>query len=107
MLVEAVETLRVVHFDRLKTVLAIHHYLGEPLRVVMPLRTIIADALRLGSAGLLLSHNHPSGDPTPSQADISATHRLMRAAQALDIRVHDHVITGSNQHFSLRAAGLL
>lgn len=104
---EAVETLRVVHFDRSKTVLAISHYRGEPMRVLMPLRRIIADALRLGSAGLLLSHNHPSGDPTPSQADISATRRLMRAAQALGIRLHDHVIIGGERQFSLRAAGLL
>lgn len=101
------ETLRVVHFDRHRRVLRIAEYLGESHRVVMPLRAIIADALRLNSVGLLLSHNHPSGDPTPSRADINATHQLARAAQALDIRLHDHLIIGGNRQFSLRAAGLL
>jgi DNA repair protein RadC len=105
--VDLIETLRVVHFDRSKIVLAINHYRGDPMRVVMPLRAIIADALRLGSAGLLLSHNHPSGDPTPSQADVSATQRLVRAALALDICVHDHLIIANSRVVSFRAVGLL
>jgi DNA repair protein RadC len=105
--VDLVEILRVVHFDKTKAVLAINLYRGDQSRVAMPLRAIIADALRLGSAGLLLSHNHPSGDPTPSQADLSATQRLMQATRALDIYVHDHLIIGCHRQFSLRAAGLL
>ena len=102
-----IETLRVIHFDRDRRILSIAEYHGNAAHVVMPLRTIIADALRLGSSGLLLSHNHPSGDPTPSRADISATQRLMRTAHALDIRVHDHLIFGGTRRFSLRAAGLI
>jgi DNA repair protein RadC len=102
-----VEVLRVVHLDRHRRVLDVVEYVGEAMRVTMPLRTIIGDALRLGTSGLLLSHNHPSGDPTPSRADISATQRLMRAAHALDIRVHDHLIIGGQRRFSLRAAGLI
>lgn len=105
--VSAVETLRVIHVSNNRRVLSIFEYPGEAMRVVMPLRAIIADALRLGSSGLLLSHNHPSGDARPSRADISATQRLMRAAHALDIRVLDHLIIGDNSRFSLRAAGYL
>jgi DNA repair protein RadC len=105
--VSDVEVLRVIHFDRQRRVLTVAEYMGEVMQVVMPLRSIIGDALRLGSSGLLLSHNHPSGDPTPSRADISATRQLMRAAHALDIRVHDHLIIGGDRRFSLRAAGLI
>jgi DNA repair protein RadC len=105
--VSLIETLRVIHFDRDRRILSIAEYLGNATQIVMPLRPIIADALRLGSSGLLLSHNHPSGDPTPSRADIRATQQLMRAARALDICVHDHVIIGNKRRFSLRAAGLI
>ncbi len=102
-----IETLRVIHVDRNRRVLSIAEYPGDATRVVVPLRAIIADALRLGTSGLLLSHNHPSGDPTPSTADVSATRRLVRAARALDINVYDHLINAGAQCFSLRAAGLL
>lgn len=99
--------LRIIHFDRLRNVLAIAEYAGDATRVILPLRTVIGEALRLGTTGLLLSHNHPSGDPTPSRADIAATHRLARAAAALGIRVHDHLVIGNGQRVSFRAAGLL
>lgn len=87
--------------------LAVAEYAGEATRVFVPVRAVIGDALRLGSTGLLLSHNHPSGDPTPSRADIAATHLLARAAEALGIRVHDHLVIGGDQRVSFRAAGLL
>lgn len=102
-----VETLRVIHFDALKTILAVMDYPGDTARVIMPLRAIIGDALQLGTTGLLLSHNHPSGDPTPSRADIAATAMLCRAAAALGIRVHDHLVAGKGCHVSFRAAGFL
>jgi DNA repair protein RadC len=105
--VSLVEILRVIHIDRDRRILGIQEYSGDAMQVMMPMRTIIADALRLGSSGLLLSHNHPSGDPRPSRADISATRQLIRAAHALDIRVHDHLIIGGDRQFSLRAAGLI
>jgi DNA repair protein RadC len=107
LIVDAIETLRVIHFDRRRTVLSVFEYAGEPTRVLMPLRAIIGDALSLGSAGLLLSHNHPSGDPTPSRQDVAATRQLAQAAQALGIRVHDHIVTGGQQSISFRALGLL
>lgn len=104
---ETTETLRVIHFDRTRTVLKVAEYPGDVTHVVVPMRTIIADALRLGSAGLILSHNHPSGDPIPSAADIRATRTLARAVEPLDIKVHDHLISGDGSTFSFRAMGLL
>jgi len=57
------------------------------------------------AAAVVLAHNHPSGDPTPSEADIRVTRDLMRAGQLLRIEVLDHVIVGHNRHCSLRELG--
>ena len=102
-----IETLRVIHFDARKNVLAVAAYPGEPSCVIVPFRSIIAEALRLGTVGLLLSHNHPSGDPTPSQADISMTLQVQEAAQVLGITLHDHLIIGKSREVSFRSAGYL
>lgn len=101
------ETLRVIHFNRQRTILAVTEHHGDATRVVMPVRPILADALWLGTTGLLLSHNHPSGDPKPSDDDIVATHQLQCAARALGICVHDHLIFGGAGHTSFRALGIL
>jgi DNA repair protein RadC len=102
-----IETLRVIHVDRDQRVLNIAEYPGAASSVELPLRAIIGDALRLGTSGLLLSHNHPSGDPTPSRADISITQRLQRAAEALGIEVYDHLVFAQERSVSFRNAGLL
>ncbi|NLS28289.1 hypothetical protein S2M10_32990 [Sphingomonas sp. S2M10] len=52
-------------------------------------------------------HNHPSGDPSPSRADIEVTHKIIEAGRPLGILVHDHIIIGSKGHASLRAKGLI
>jgi len=52
-------------------------------------------------------HNHPSGDPTPSQADIQMTRRIVEIAGTLDISVHDHIIVGKNGHASLKGLKLM
>ncbi|WP_455477567.1 RadC family protein [Bartonella sp. B41] len=70
-------------------------------------REVISRALELSASGLILVHNHPSGDATPSQADISMTHRLKDAANALGIIIHDHLIIGRNNHSSLKALRLM
>lgn len=76
--------------------------------VELPIRAIIEDAFRLGSAGLIVAHNHPSGDPRPSQADLTATRELAATAESLGIHLHDHLIVGENGDCrSLRALGLL
>jgi DNA repair protein RadC len=70
-------------------------------------RELIHRALDLGSTGLILAHNHPSGDPTPSAQDVALTRAVIAAAAPLRIAVHDHVIVARGGQVSLRAAGLI
>lgn len=70
-------------------------------------REVIRRAIDLGSAGIILVHNHPSGDPAPSRADIDITRKVAEAGKRLGIALHDHIIIGASGHSSLRAMGLL
>jgi len=70
-------------------------------------REVIKRALELGASGLIIVHNHPSGDPTPSRADIKATKDIQSAAEKLNIQVHDHIIIAKDSHVSFRAKGLM
>lgn len=69
-------------------------------------REIVRRALELGSTAIILVHNHPSGDPAPSPADIEMTVKIVDAAKSLGIIVHDHVIVGRDGHASFRNLGL-
>jgi DNA repair protein RadC len=71
------------------------------------IREIIRRALDLGSVAIILVHNHPSGDPQPSRADITLTRDIAEAGKKLNIAVHDHVIIGAAGHSSMRAMGLI
>ena len=66
-------------------------------------REVVRRALELGSTALVLVHNHPSGDTTPSTADIRMTHEIIAVAKPLGIAIHDHLIVGRNGHSSLKA----
>ncbi|MBV9858549.1 MAG: DNA repair protein RadC [Alphaproteobacteria bacterium] len=70
-------------------------------------REVVKRALELGASALILVHNHPSGDPTPSKADIAVTRDIAKAAAPLGVTLHDHVIIGRGAHTSLRDLGLL
>ncbi|MEE3626465.1 DNA repair protein RadC [Nitrospirillum sp. BR 11752] len=70
-------------------------------------REVLKRALELGASGVILVHNHPSGDPSPSRADIQMTKAIVEAAKALEISVHDHLVIGRGRHFSFRAQGLI
>jgi len=70
-------------------------------------REIVRRALELGATAMILVHNHPSGDPTPSDSDITMTEEIIRAARALDIMVHDHLIISRAGHASFKSLGLL
>ncbi len=70
-------------------------------------REVVKRALELNASALILIHNHPSGDPNPSDADVTMTSRINEAAQALDLVIHDHLIIGKGEEFSFRSAGLL
>ncbi len=70
-------------------------------------REVLKRALELNASALILVHNHPSGDPTPSEADITVTRQIEAAANALSVTLHDHLIIGARDEFSFRSAGYL
>ncbi|MDE2579298.1 MAG: DNA repair protein RadC [Hyphomicrobiales bacterium] len=70
-------------------------------------REIVRRALELGASALILAHNHPSGDPTPSSADIRMTGEIVNVANMMGIAVHDHLIVGRNGHASFKGLKLL
>ena len=70
-------------------------------------REVVKKALDLGASALILVHNHPSGSPEPSRADVQITNKIAEAGRLLGITVHDHVIIGKEGHVSLKAKGLI
>ena len=70
-------------------------------------REVVKRALELNASAIILVHNHPSGDPTPSPADIDMTRAVHSAARAVGVVLHDHVIIGNGKHLSFRREGLL
>ena len=70
-------------------------------------REVVKRALEVGATALILVHNHPSGDPTPSAADIDMTRQIVAAAGTMGITVHDHLIIGKSRELSFRSTGLL
>lgn len=70
-------------------------------------REVVKHALDLGATAIILVHNHPSGDPAPSDGDITMTRELVKAAKAMDVTVHDHIIIGKSGHTSFKALGLM
>lgn len=103
-----VERVRVLYLDtRNRLVLDDHVGDGSIDEAAIHPREVIRKALDIGSSALILVHNHPSGDPSPSRADIQITQRIAEAGRLLGIVVHDHVIVGREGHTSLRAKGLI
>ncbi len=80
---------------------------GSATAVLIRPRPIIKRALELGATAVILVHNHPSGDPNPSDEDIRATAALIEAAAPLEIMVHDHIIIGHRTWTSLKSNGLI
>jgi DNA repair protein RadC len=70
-------------------------------------REVVRRAIELGASAMILAHNHPSGDPTPSGADVEMTKQIVAAAEVLQMKVHDHVIVAGDQVASLRSLGLM
>jgi DNA repair protein RadC len=101
------ERVAVAHLGAGGELLALTEEEGGQDSAPLPIRAILADALRLDAAALVLAHSHPSGDAEPSAADISATRRLAEAARALGIRLSDHLIFAGDGWSSLRMRGLL
>ncbi|MFM5924588.1 MAG: RadC family protein [Novosphingobium sp.] len=80
---------------------------GSPDCLSLRPRALFSRALALGCRAIVLAHNHPSGDPTPSQNDIDATVRIALDAEGLDIKLIDHLIVGNCQVVSMKQAGLI
>jgi DNA repair protein RadC len=70
-------------------------------------REVVRRALELNSSAVIIAHNHPSGDPTPSAADTQMTREVVEAARTLRIAVHDHIIVGAGEVASLKGLGLM
>ncbi len=105
---QATEQFRVFYLDRKNTLIADEQQAeGTVDHVPVYPREIVKRALLLNASALIMVHNHPSGDPTPSQADIDMTRQVVAAADALGITLHDHVIIGKSQEVSFRADGYL
>lgn len=101
------ENLWVAHVDDQARCLHVSRHQGDATGAAFPLREIIIDAAEHGSAGIVLAHNHPSGDARPSDSDCRATRRLANAAEALDCAILDHLIFAGADCTSFRQLGLL
>ena len=102
------EQFRVLYLDR-KNVIITDEEQGKGTVDHVPVypREVAKRALELNASALILVHNHPSGDPTPSQADIDMTQQVMAACQALGMTLHDHLIIGKSNELSFRSEGYL
>lgn len=102
------EQFRVLFLDR-KNVLIADEAQGTGTVDHVPVypREVVKRALELNASALILVHNHPSGDPTPSPEDISMTKQIGEAASGLGITLHDHLVIGRSKELSFRSAGLL
>jgi DNA repair protein RadC len=102
------EQLRILFLDRKNVLIADEaQQKGTVDHVPVYPREVVKRALELNASALILVHNHPSGDPTPSQADILMTQKIIEAADSLGIAVHDHVVIGKASDASFRALGLI
>lgn len=104
----SVERVRVLFLDSKNRLLRDEHLAdGSIDEAAIHPREVIRRALDLGAASLILVHNHPSGNPEPSKADIAITRKISDAAHLLGITLHDHVVIGREGHVSFRARGLI
>ncbi len=102
------EQFRILFLDRKNVLIAGEEQAkGTVDHVPVYPREVVKRALEVNASALIMVHNHPSGDPTPSQADIEMTLQVQEAAQVLGITLHDHLIIGKSREVSFRSAGYL
>jgi DNA repair protein RadC len=103
-----IEQFRVLFLDRKNVLVADEEQArGTVDHVPVYPREVVKRALELNASAIILVHNHPSGDPTPSRADIEMTAEIELACQAIGVAVHDHVVIGRATDASFRALGLI
>jgi DNA repair protein RadC len=104
----AIEQVRVLFLNARNMLIANEAmWTGSVDEASVHVREIIARAIQLGATAIIIVHNHPSGDPSPSSQDIRLTRDLIEAGRHMKIMVHDHVIVGSQGRTSLKAQGLI
>ena len=102
------EQFRILFLDRKNVLIADEEQArGTVDHVPVYPREVVKRALELNASALILVHNHPSGDPTPSEADIAMTAQIQDAAQVLGLTLHDHLIVGRSREVSFRSLGYL
>ena len=102
------EQFRVLYLDRKNILIADEQQAsGTVDHVPVYPREVVKRGLELSASALILVHNHPSGDPSPSEADIRVTQQIVDAAEVLGLTVHDHLVIGKGHEFSFRAEGYL
>jgi len=102
------EQFRVLYLDKKNRLIADEHQSqGTVDHAPVYPREVVKRALALDASALILVHNHPSGDPTPSQADVEMTYAIREAAEVLGLVLHDHLVIGKARELSFRAEGLL
>jgi DNA repair protein RadC len=102
------EQFRVLYLDRKNVLIADEAQAnGTVDHVPVYPREVVKRALELNATAMILVHNHPSGDPTPSQADVDMTNAVRDAADVFNIAIHDHLVIGKARELSFRAEGLL
>lgn len=105
---EAKEQFRILFLDKRNQIIADEvQQKGTVDHTPVYVREVVKRALELSATAVVLVHNHPSGDPTPSRADIEMTKQIVAAAKNLGIVVHDHIIVGKQGHASFRGLGLI
>jgi DNA repair protein RadC len=105
---EAREQFRILFLDKKNRLIADEvQQQGTVDHTPVYIREVVKRALELSASAIILVHNHPSGDPTPSRADIDMTRQIAEAARPLGIAIHDHIIVGRQGHASLKALRLM
>ena len=103
-----IEQFRVLYLDRKNTLIADEQQQeGTVDHTPVYPREVVGRALELGASAIIMVHNHPSGDPTPSRADIDMTAKISAAGKSLGVVLHDHIVIGRGQHPSFKSMGLL
>lgn len=105
---DTIEQFRILFLDRKNFIIADEvQQRGTVDHTPVYPREVVKRALELSASALILVHNHPSGETTPSRADVDMTERIVKTGNMLNIKIHDHLIIGKASHFSFRQKNLL
>jgi DNA repair protein RadC len=102
-----VEMAAVAYLDPNRRLLGLRHIVGGRDHVAISIRTVAADTLAFDAAGVVIAHNHPSGDATPSARDLAFTRALAAALRTLEVVLLDHLVIAGGKVTSLRAMGVV